>query len=274
MAIITLLTDFGLQDEYVGLMKAVIASINPKASIIDITHGIDSQDIVQAAYILKSAYPYFPPGGIHVVVVDPGVGSQRRAIAVKCPNGIFVAPDNGVLSLVLEGNRIESAVKITDSSFFRQPVSHTFHGRDIFAPVAGHLSLGIDISRLGPRISSRQLAVIDLPRPGVRSDRVLYGQIVARDRFGNLLTNIDADQLTRFCRPELWQRLAIKIAHRTIDGICETYACVAPENLLAAIGSRGYLEISVNRGDAGRILKVSKGEPVVVTRPNEPDAQL
>jgi len=270
-AIITLTTDFGLSDGYVAAMKGVILSINPEAKLIDICHTIRPQDIAQAAFVLSTAYPFFPKGTIHLVVVDPGVGTERRAIILRTPSADFVAPDNGVLSYVIappaEGGDHSrqrelgpgmEAVAITKPQFWRSPVSPTFHGRDIFAPVAARLSLGLAPEQFGERISS--LTVLPIPRPHKQANGSLVGRILHIDAFGNLITNIRAEDL-----PQAKDTLTIKLRGRLIRGISRTYA--QGEELLALIGSSGYLEVSLREGSARELLRAEVGDEVTIINP-------
>jgi S-adenosylmethionine hydrolase len=264
MSIITLLTDFGTDDEYVGLMKGVILSINPSATIVDLTHQIDSQDIVQAAFTIHSGYHYFPEGTVHLIVVDPGVGTERGLLALKLKNHFFIAPDNGVLTLLLNEKEISSLVLISNSSFFRAAVSRTFHGRDILAPVGAHIANGLDINELGPDIDVQN--VVCLENLGARriKNGEIRGQIVAIDHFGNLITNIDSELLTGSLHAGPEKKIQIKIRSNTINGLSETYGGVRSNTPLALIGSRGYLEIAINEGNAAQFLKAKKKDPVRV----------
>ena len=262
MAIITLLTDFGNKDEYVGIMKGVILSIAPYACLVDLTHEVDSQDIVQGAYILASAVKYFPSESIHLAVVDPGVGGKRAAVAVRCRRHTFVAPDNGILSLILS-EKIATAVRIENEALFQKPVSPTFHGRDIFAPVAAYLHSGNDMDHLGTTISVDKL--VRLPQKAMerKFKRKIEGCVVAIDRFGNLMTNITAQSVEAF--RSQYQTIGIWIGGTLIPTLSKTYSTVKENDILALIGSRGYLEISVNLANAAKQLNVSKGDRVVIT---------
>ncbi|MCS7222098.1 MAG: SAM-dependent chlorinase/fluorinase [Anaerolineae bacterium] len=265
MPIITLTTDFGLQDAYVGAMKGVILSISPEVTIVDISHGIPPQAITQGAFVLAAAVPYFPEGTVHVVVVDPGVGSQRRPIAVQTPRAIFVAPDNGVLTPILRSNTSEgtpvTVVHLTRREYWLPQVSYTFHGRDIFAPVAAYLARGVPITSLGEPIDDP--VILDLPQPRRMPDGSLQGQVVYVDQFGNLVTNIPAKWLDRAVQ---WQ---IEVAGQTVEGLSRTYSDVPGGHLLALIGSTGALELAVREGNAARTLGIGVGEPVRV-RPASP----
>ncbi len=260
MPIITLTTDFGLNDAYVGAMKGVILGLAPHVTIVDITHNIPPQAMAQAAYVIAAAAPYFPAGTVHVVVVDPGVGSQRRPIAVQTSQAIFVAPDNGVLTHVLQsgtsGESPMTVVHLTRREYWLPQVSHTFHGRDIFAPVAAYLARGVPITSLGEPIGDP--VMLDLPQPRRMPDGSLRGQVVYVDRFGNLVTNVPAGWLDRAVR---WQ---IEVAGRTVEKLSTTYSDVPGGQLLALIGSAGTLELAVREGSAARMLGIGIGEPVVV----------
>lgn len=264
MSIITLLTDFGTRDEYVGLMKGVILSINPSVTIVDITHRIDSQDIVQAAYAIRSAYRYFPSGSVHLIVVDPGVGTGRSLLALEMGNQYFVAPDNGVLTLLFNEETISSLIKLTNSNYFLETVSRTFHGRDIIAPVGAHLTRGVKLHKMGDEISLSGAVRLENIQPRVSDAGEIAGIIVAIDHFGNLITNIDFQVLAPNILPGLTQSARIRIGPHTIMGIGETYENGAPNSPLALIGSRGYLEVAVNKGSAAVVLNARKGDTVQV----------
>jgi len=262
-AIITLTTDFGLSDAYVAAMKGVILGINPEATITDICHSISPQNICQAAFVLSTAYPFFPRRTVHVVVVDPGVGTERRAIILRTPQSDFVAPDNGVLGYVLAPFLKErlrpaqdqvalphelKAVSITNAAFWRSPVSPTFHGRDIFAPVAARLSLGTSPEEFGEVTAS--VTVLPELRPYQTSADTLVGRIVHIDHFGNLITNVRREDL-----PE--KPFTVEVSNRSISGLSRTYE--EGEGLLALIGSSGYLEIALKGGSALDFLGTAVG---------------
>ena len=267
MPIITLLTDFGLQEEYVGVMKGVILSINPSVSIIDITHHISPQDVEQAAYTIKSAYRYFPEGTVHVVVVDPGVGSERSIIALIKNGHVFLAPDNGVLTLVMEEGNIDSVVCVNNTGYFLKSLSRTFHGRDLFAPVAAHISKGVEIVKTGTRVNEKNLVYLNIPKPFVSDKGELVGEIVRIDRFGNLITNIDFKRLEKFCGSGKVSKLEIRIGDRKIIGISKSYEAVALQNPLAIIGSSEFLEIAVNSGSAKLYFMSKKKDAVKIFLP-------
>ncbi len=264
MSIITLLTDFGTGAEYAGLMKGVILSINPAATIVDITHQIDSQDIVQAAFTIDASYEYFPDGTVHLVVVDPGVGSERSLLALEIKSQFFIAPDNGVLTLLFNEGEIKSLIRITNSKYFLASVSRTFHGRDIIAPVGAHLSIGIDIRTLGVELDLRDAMQLDDLHACMSENGEIVGKIVDIDDFGNLISNIDFKKLSNVYQSGQNKRIRIKIGSSVVTGICETYDSVQPKTPLTLIGSRGYLEIAVNKGNAAQVLDAAKGDTVRV----------
>ncbi|MGD8369229.1 MAG: SAM-dependent chlorinase/fluorinase [Desulfobacterales bacterium] len=268
MSVISLLTDFGTDDEYVGLVKAVIYGIAPHAVIVDLCHRLDPHDIPAAALLLAHAWPYFPEGSVHVTVVDPGVGSRREILAVQRSGHLFVAPDNGVLTPIFDGAATARIVKVRNRSFFRNTISRTFHGRDIFAPVAAHLSLGVELDRLGPPADGAGLCRIQLPAPQVSDRRELVGAVVWIDRFGNLITNIAAELIDRLESSGRRRRLSIEAGGRRLFGIADSYARVEPGEPLAIIGSRGTLEIAVNCGNAADFFGCRRGDPVRV-RPDD-----
>jgi len=268
--IITLTTDFGLADSYVAAMKGVILGINPEASLIDISHSIQPRNILQAAFLLSTVHEFFPQGTIHLAVVDPGVGTERRAVILRTPSADFIAPDNGVLSCIIQqhstGRGASSpgqrelapgleAVALTRDKFWRTPVSPTFHGRDIMAPVAAHLSLGRPLTDFGETATS--LSVLPMPRPFQSSDGALVGQVLHIDNFGNLVTDIRADDLPRTDR-----HLIIEVGGKAISGLSDTYG--KGEGLLALIGSSGYLEVAVRDGSASASLHVDVGDRVQI----------
>ncbi len=272
--IITLTTDFGYDDAYVAAVKGAILNINPVATIVDVSHSIKPQDILQAAFVLSAAYRYFPKETVHVAIVDPGVGSDRRGIILKTPSAIFVAPDNGVLSYVIDDLfSVESrsvieqthglteivfktgleAAAITDPRFWRHPVSPTFHGRDVFAPVAAGLSLGISLYEFGEKINS--LHVLPVPKPSLDPDGNLVGQVIHIDRFGNLIASIRSNSLPG-------KNVVIEVAGQRIQGISDYYA--QKEGVMAVVGSSGYLEISLRDGSACDFLGIGVGDEIRV----------
>jgi S-adenosyl-L-methionine hydrolase (adenosine-forming) len=258
MSIIALLTDFGLMDEYVGVLKGVIRSINPAADIIDVTHGIAPQNVVAAGYTLKAAYGYFPAKSILVAVVDPGVGTERAIIAIRCAGYLFLAPDNGLLAPILAEITPEEGYRVENESLFRRPVSPTFHGRDIFAPVAAHLSQGLPLKALGHPLEFDKLQPLPVREPMVDPSGVLEGEIVGVDRFGNLITNISSQWLSTIGT----DRLDILLGDRIITGVARTYAQGAIGEILAVVGSRNCLEIAANGGSASDVLNMGQGDSV------------
>jgi S-adenosyl-L-methionine hydrolase (adenosine-forming) len=264
MPVISLLTDFGTQDEYVGVVKGVILGINPAAILVDITHAVDPQDVAAAAHVIASAVGYFPPGSIHLTIVDPGVGSHRQIVAARMGGHLFVAPNNGILSRVADETRPEEMVHVTNDRWFLHPVSRTFHGRDIFAPVAGHLSMGVDLKSLGPPLNPDDLVRLPPAGPSQDGQGRLKGTVVTVDRFGNLVTDIDMRDLKPLVDKSGNQGLNIEIAGRRILGLSPSYSHVPSGMLLAIAGSRNCLEIAMNRGNAARELKVTRGHPVRV----------
>ena len=257
-----MLTDFGSADEYVGVMKGVMLSICPSVSVVDITHQIEPQDITQAAYLVPAYFHYFPEGTIHIVVVDPGVGSQRAILAVDFRQHFFIAPDNGVLSLLLKDQKTDTIIDVTQSEYFLEPLSATFHGRDIFAALAAHMACGTKIDSLGARRRIDDIVRLNDLTCQMTEKGELIGKIVSIDRFGNLISNIDGPQLHDFCRSEPSKQIHITIGSLTIRGMVKTYADAAPQTPLALIGSRGYLEIAFNRADAQKHLKARRGDRV------------
>lgn len=263
MGIVTLTTDFGRRDEYVGVMKGVAAGIDPALRVIDLTHGIDPQDIVHGAYVLAAACDYFPRGTVHLAVVDPGVGGQRRIVALESDRYRFVAPDNGLLERVLAGRPIRQAVVVENRRYFLPRVSQTFHGRDILMPVAAHLAAGVDVSALGPVIDPRTLATGVVPGCRAVATGGVAGSVIAVDRFGNLMTTIDAASIEALAATDAAD-VVVTAGRHTIRGLARSYASVAPGAPLAIIGSRGLLEISINHGSARAVLGLGKADAVRV----------
>ena len=246
--IITLLTDFGLADAYTAMMKGVILSINRNAKLIDITHSIDIGAIFQGAGILKDTCSYFPKGTVHVTVVDPGVGSSRRPIAVKAAGHFFVGPDNGIFWPVIEYNPGAKIVELTEKKYFAGNITSTFHGRDIFAPVAAHISLGTEVGRLGRPVTDPVKLTLPQPR---QNDETLNGEIIRVDNFGNLITNITGSRLNDFLSGK---SPVIHLGEHKITEICNTYSDKDKGKLIALINSSDYLEIAVNLGKASEHL--------------------
>ena len=251
--IITLLTDFGQSSYYVAAMKGVILSICPDAKIVDITHNISPQDIDEAAFVLNQTYSLFPAGTIHTIVVDPGVGTERKPIIVKTNDYYFVAPDNGVLSYIFQNSEGAEVYEADNKNFFRKEISSTFHGRDIFAPVAAGLSLDISLYEFGGKINS--LHVLPIPKPSLDSEGNLVGKVLHIDRFGNLITNIRSGDLPG-------KDVMIEAAGHCIQGISSYYA--QNKGVMAIVGSTGYLEISLRNGSACDLLGMVVGDEIRV----------
>lgn len=257
MSLITLTTDFGTQDWFVGTMKAVIAGLDPNAKVIDFTHAIPPGDLRAAAFALAASYGFSPKGTIHLVVVDPGVGSQRKAIAIQTANYVFVGPDNGVLSWALAKERIEAIHLLENPAFFLPSVSRTFHGRDIFAPVAAHLGRGVSISQLGPKQES--LVTLPWPQP-VTARGFARGEVIYVDQFGNAITNLDVPTLDSLGQGEL----KVFLGSKPVCPVAAFYQAVPPGRPVAVVGSSGFLELAINAGNAARKLKLRPGTVVTV----------
>lgn len=257
--VITLLTDFGHQDPFVGIMKGVILRIHPAVTVVDLTHGVPPQNILAGALILKQAAPFFPPGSIHVAVVDPGVGSgEQRGLLVETQTHFFVGPDNGLLSLAAPEEEVIRVVHLTNSRFFLLPLSRTFHGRDVFATVAAHLSAGVTPTDFGPQVATMERLCVPLPH---QEKAKVVGEVVYIDHFGNLVTNIPERALLPFPR----DRLFVNMRQVQIRGLSFTYTAVTEGELVAVVNSWGYLEIAVRNGSAARLAGSSLGESVTVT---------
>ncbi len=265
MAVITLLTDFGTRDEYVGAMKGAILSVAPQVTLVDISHEVPPQDVGRAAYLLEGYHRYFPAGTVHVVVVDPGVGGSRAIVAVRTGEYTYLVPDNGVLTRVLGEAAPQAAVRVENRAFFRPQVSRTFHGRDIFAPVAAHLAAGTDIHELGPRIACDDLVRLDIPPAVITGGGEVRGVVMTFDRFGNALTNISGEQLAAL--PDAG-KFEVCLGGCRIVGLSSSYTSVPPGQALALVGSRGYLEIGINCGSAREVLGLAVGDPVRVRVPS------
>jgi S-adenosyl-L-methionine hydrolase (adenosine-forming) len=252
--IITLLTDFGLADPYVAMMKGVILSINPDAILVDISHSIPVGRIAQGAEMIMDSYPFFPLGTVHLVIIDPGVGSRRKLLGIEAHGHYFVGPDNGVFWPIIKDRRNTAIINLTGEKYFRPHITATFHGRDIFAPVAAHLSMGEDISRMGERIHDP--IKITLPSCHIIED-VLYGEIIRVDNFGNIITSIHWKELEGFLKDA---DPVITIGDLELRKISRTYLDVEEGEPLALINSSGMLEIAVNLGRAFEFTGVRKEE--------------
>jgi S-adenosylmethionine hydrolase len=259
--IVTLTTDFGSSDPYVGIMKGVILGINPDVQLVDLCHDIRPYDVLEAAYAVAQAYRHFPPRTVHLVLVDPGVGTARRPLIVSAERHVFVAPDNGVLSLVYAQEESLYVRHITATHYFREPVSQTFHGRDIFAPVVGWLSRRVETEKFGELITD--YARWAPPKPKRVNDHQLQGVVVRVDRFGTLVTNLTPADL-----PELFRNnpvaFKISVGKGEISKLQTAYADGAQGEVFAILGSAGYLEIAANRASAAQALGVAKGAEVSV----------
>ncbi len=258
MDLITLITDFGTRDWFVGTMKAVMLKINPRATVIDITNEIPPGDISAGAFALAASYKFAPKGTVHVVVVDPGVGSARGAIAVETGDYFFVGPDNGVLSWALRREKIRTMRLIKNERFRLKPLSRTFHGRDIFAPVAAHLSKGLQIRMLGPELT--EIVKLPWPEPAKRKN-VIKGEIVYIDRFGNAITNIAETDVV----PSESARAQVQIGRKLRCALAEFYGSVKAGQPVAVFGSSGLLEIAVNRDSAAKQFGLRVGQKVIFT---------
>ncbi len=259
---ITLTTDFGSSDHYVGTMKGVVYNINPAAQVVDISHEVPSYDLLDGALTIAQAYSYFPPETIHVVVVDPGVGSARRPILARTDKYFFVAPDNGVLSLVLEREERVHVREISSDHYFLQPVSQTFHGRDVFAAVAGWLSKDVEFSNFGDEISD--YVRFRMPPPKAIEQGRIQGVVLKVDKFGNVVTNLTPRDIPQLFAPHP-PEFKIVIGKHEITSLRSSYAESAPGEVFGILGSMGFLEISMNRGSAARTLEVGKGTEVLVS---------
>ena len=272
---IALLTDFGTEDIYVGVMKGVMREICPQATFIDITHQINPQNVRQAAFALKNALPYFPPQTVFLVVVDPGVGTRRRPIAARFGNYSFVAPDNGVLSYAFSADDEVQFAELDRPDFWISNVSQTFHGRDIFAPVAAHLASGKSLDVVGTSLQQ----VFELPQPALDIDnRYIYGEVVHIDRFGNIITSIGRLRWSGGARVTLMPAFGnldhtisilsedaqLQLSGETISTIKTTYSDAMRGDLLMLVGSSGYLEIAMNQGNAAERLDVVIGDRIEV----------
>ncbi len=259
-AIITLTTDFGLQDAYVGSMKGVILSIHPHARIVDITHELPAHRILPAAYLLREACPRFPPGTVHVAVVDPGVGGQRTPLLLKIDDRFYVGPDNGIFGLLMVDLPLQGAWRLERREHFLHPVSNTFHGRDVFAPVAAHLAAGMPPDAFGPAASDPS----SLSLPAYHEETgTLSGQVVWIDRFGNCITNLTERVVSRWARRASF---TIHAASKKIVKISTTYESTSEGEALALINSMGYLEVACNQARADHTLGLREGDPVILER--------
>jgi S-adenosylmethionine hydrolase len=255
--LITLTTDFGLQDHYVSAMKAVMLGISPNARFVDVSHEIPAQDIMAGAWVVRNSAFLYPPGTVHLVVVDPGVGTSRHAVALKIKDQYFVGPDNGIFSLFFDEFEYE-AYKLNNSAYWRESISNTFHGRDIFAPVAAHLSNGVSLEEVGEPIE--ELVTYHWAVPIADRDG-LQGWVVHIDRFGNLITNISHDLIKDHLKK---RSVKIYVGNTMLEKIVTTFGDVEEGEPAAFIGSSGMLEIGINKGNASRMLSVDKGAQISI----------
>ncbi len=259
---IVLLTDFGYKDSYVGVMKGVIRGICPEADMLDLSHNIVPQDVAEAAFVLAASYRYFPTGAIFTCVVDPGVGTARAVLCMEANAQTFLAPDNGLLSVIADEVEPDQIRRVTSEEYYLESRSATFHGRDVFAPVAAHLAEGLPPEKLGPVM--RHIQRLQLPNPVRAADGSLRGEIIYIDQFGNLITNIRAGTIRRsFSVPR--EELEVSVKRRTMMGLADTYADRPVGELMALVGSSGYLEVAVNRGSATQVLGCEKGDTVTLS---------
>ena len=258
MSIITLTTDFGTRDYYVGAMKGVVLAIAPQATLVDLTHQVPPRDLLAGAFVLRHAAREFPPGTIHLAVVDPGVGSSRRPLAARAAGHLWVGPDNGLFGFAFDDPDCQVRA-IAHPKLAHSRRSATFHGRDLFAPTAAHLATGFPLEEVGPPVADPVRLEELTPQ---RQAKRLRGQVIHIDRFGNLVTNIAAADLAGW---DAGVRIRLG-SGRELDRICRTYADVDPGKLLALVGSAGLLEISVNSGSAARALGIDRRAPVIVER--------
>jgi S-adenosylmethionine hydrolase len=261
-AIITLTTDYGTDDHLVGTVKGVILKINPEVTIVDITHHVTPFDLLDGALAIGAAYAYFPPKTIHVVIVDPGVGTERRPLLVSGQNQYFIAPDNGVLSLVYEREHNNVVVRHANAEhYYLQPLSKTFHGRDVFAPVAAWLSKGWQTASMGDEIKDYKKMALPRPKPG---EAGVKGLVLKIDSFGNLVTNFRAEDLSGAAQNG--GGLKMQVGTHTVSRLVDTFARGKAGEAVAYIGSSGYLEIAINKGNASRTLSAGRGAPVVLSQ--------
>jgi S-adenosylmethionine hydrolase len=260
--LITLLTDFGLKDPYVAEMKAVILTICPEARIVDISHTIEKFNVRMGAFVLSSAVGYFPEGTVHIGVVDPSVGTRRRAVLVETKLAFYVGPDNGLLMLAARREEIRHVYSITNPKLMLPRVSSTFHGRDVFAPAAAHLANGTSLRHFGSEI--KDYVMPDFAAPLLQTEKVV-GEILHIDDFGNIITNVMGAELEK-AGFKTGETLSIRLKSKSFGAsLCEAYGDVAPKTSLALIGSHDFLEIAVNQGNAAKTFNVKTGDSVVIS---------
>lgn len=259
MPVITLLTDFGQESFFPAAMKGIMLGICPQVTIVDVTHHVPEHDVVAGGYALYATYRHFPQGTVHVGVVDPGVGGERRIVALEIQGHILLTPDNGLLSFVLKSTAPDRIFQVENRELMNRKISPTFHGRDVFAPVAAHLARGVPLEEVGRQIS--EVRRLDISSAKRTADG-LEGEIISVDRFGNIVTNIRSEMLPEL--PEQRAKVQIRISGQTVRGICRTYADVALGQLVSYVGSNDLLEIGRNRGSARDVLGAGIGHKVRV----------
>ena len=262
--LITLLTDFGTADTFVSSMKGVILGINPQARLVDLTHEVPAHNIRAGAYLLHNTARYFPDGTIHLAVVDPGVGSDRRPLVVSTSRQYFLAPDNGLLSYVLTEEPDAEVRELTEQKYFLAAIGPTFHGRDLFAPAAAWLSMGKALDTFGARV--KDVVQFAVKRP-IRDGDKLIGEVQHIDRFGNLITNIGYVELRDLADMDNWLNLQVKVRQATVKGLQRCYADAKPRKLAALVNSDGWLELFCNQGRADKLAKAKLGDRVEVRAP-------
>jgi hypothetical protein len=259
-AIITLTTDYGTDDHLVGTLKGVILKINPEVTIVDVTHHVTPFDLLDGALAIGAAYAYFPPKTVHVVIVDPGVGTERRPLLVSGQNQYFIAPDNGVLSLIYEREQNIVVRHANAEHYYLQPLSKTFHGRDVFAPVAAWLTKGWQTASMGDEIQDYKRLALPRPKAGAEG---LKGLVLKIDSFGNLVTNFRAEDLP--ADVQNGAALKLQVGTQAVSRLVDTFARGNASEPVAYFGSSGYLEVAINKGNASRALSVGRGAPVILT---------
>ena len=266
MAVISLMTDFGAQDEYVGVMKGVILAAAPEVRIVDLCHRIAPQDVAQGAFMIAAAFRYFPAQSLHVLVVDPGVGGKRRILYAEAEGHRFLCPDNGLLTMVAHNAGLTRVRRVSNRALFASHMSRTFHGRDVFAPVAAFLARGGDPGELGAETAPEGIERLADWVPQIKADGRITGRIVATDRFGNLITNIGAEFLRNLSRDAPQVALQVDIGQQLTTHLHDAYEEALPGDVLAIIGSRATLEIAINQGRACDRFEVGPGDRVAVWR--------
>jgi S-adenosyl-L-methionine hydrolase (adenosine-forming) len=259
LPIITLLTDFGLEDTYVASMKGAILKICPHARLVDISHMIPPRDSRTGAFMLATVAYDFPSGTVHLAVIDPGVGTERRGLSIGADGHFFVGPDNGLFSWVLRQASAWQAYHLKDPAYWHPTVSKTFHGRDIFAPVAAHLAMGLDPRVLGPVCSP----LVPSWAEAIEKEEEILGEITHIDHFGNAVTNVSREMIAHFA---LGSRIAVRIGAFNLSAIAETYGDQTPGKVIALIGSHGHLELAINQGSAAQTCGLHRGDPVILVR--------